>query len=68
MLVGSRDERNYHLRALMAIAHPVREHNFYENFMRARYEEMLRIVVLSSMRKRLKKIMAVSFKDKFRMF
>lgn len=55
VLAGTRDERNFHLRALMAIANTVREHDFYESFMRARDAAMLRIIVLSSPRKRLKR-------------
>ncbi len=52
VLAGSVDERNFHLRALMAIAQIVREHNFYKNWMRMRDEESLRMLVLSSTRKR----------------
>lgn len=52
VLAGSRDERNFHLRTLMAIAQIVREHNFYNNFMRARSESQIRLLVLSSTRKR----------------
>jgi len=52
VLAGSKDERNFHLRALMAIAQIVREHNFYKNWMRMRDEDSLRMLVLSSTRKR----------------
>ena len=52
VLAGSMDERNFHLRALMAIANIVREHNFYPNFMDAINEERLRMIILSSTRKR----------------
>ena len=52
ILAGSGDERNFHLRALMAIAQIVREHNFYKNWMWMRDEESLRMLVLSSTRKR----------------
>ncbi len=52
VLAGSRDERNFHLRALMAIAQIVREHNFYNNFTRARNASQLRMLLLSSTRKR----------------
>ncbi len=52
VLAGSKDERNFHLRALMAIAQIVREHNFYKNWLRMRDEESLRMLVLSSTRKR----------------
>jgi len=51
-LAGSRDERNFHLRTLMAIAQIVREANFYENWMRMKDEDSLRMLVLSSTRKR----------------
>ena len=52
VLVGSQDVRNFHLRALMAIAQIVREHNFYKNWMRMKDKESLRMLVLSSTRKR----------------
>ncbi|MBN2484158.1 MAG: amino acid permease [Candidatus Omnitrophica bacterium] len=52
VLIGSKDERNFHLRTLMAIAQIVREHNFYKNFMRAKNEEQIRMLVLSSTRRR----------------
>lgn len=53
VLVGSKDERNFHLRVLMSIANIVREHNFYQQFMQARSEEQLRLLILSSTRKRI---------------
>jgi len=53
ILVGSRDERNYHLRALMIIAHIVEEPGFQERWLAARGEEQLRDVILLSGRKRL---------------
>jgi mannitol/fructose-specific phosphotransferase system IIA component (Ntr-type) len=52
ILAGSSDERNFHLRALMAIAQIVREANFYKNWMWMRDAESLRMLVLSSTRKR----------------
>ncbi len=52
VLIGSKDERNFHLRVLMAIAQIVREHNFYKNLMRAKTEEQIRMLVLSSTRRR----------------
>lgn len=52
VLIGSKDERNFHLRALMAIAQIVQEHNFYKNLMRAKTEEQVRMLVLSSTRRR----------------
>jgi amino acid transporter/mannitol/fructose-specific phosphotransferase system IIA component (Ntr-type) len=51
-LVGSRDERNYHLQALMAIAHIVQEHEFLKRWQQARSEEDLRDVLLLSSRRR----------------
>jgi len=51
-LAGSRDERNFHLRTLMAIAQIVREPNFHRNWMRMKDEESLRMLILSSTRKR----------------
>ena len=52
VLAGSKDERNFHLRALMAIAQIVRGHNFYRDWMRMKDAESLRMLVLSSTRKR----------------
>ncbi len=52
VLVGSLDERNYHLRALMTVAHIVREPGFEERWHQAQGAEQLRDVVLLSSRKR----------------
>jgi len=52
VLAGSMDERNFHLRALMAIAQIVRESNFYEDWMRMRDKNSLKMLILSSTRKR----------------
>jgi len=52
VLVGSADERNYHLRALMAIALISREADFQEKWLAARNIEELRDVILLSSRKR----------------
>ncbi len=52
ILVGSRDERNYHLRALMAIAHIVQEDQFVERWLSAPEAEHLRDILLLSGRKR----------------
>ena len=52
VLAGSQDERNFHLRALMAIANIVREHSFLSHFMKVKSEKQLRMVILSSTRKR----------------
>ncbi len=52
ILAGSRDERNYHLRALMAIAHIVQEEQFVERWLNAPEAEHLRDILLLSGRKR----------------
>jgi len=52
VLAGSIDERNFHLRVLMAIAQIVRESDFYANWMRMKDQESLKMLVLSSTRKR----------------
>ncbi len=52
ILVGSLDERNYHLRALMTIAHLVQEPDFEQRWAKARNAEELRDVVLLSSRTR----------------
>ncbi len=52
VLIGSRDERNYHLRALMTVAQIVREPDFQSRWSDARNAEQLRDVVLLSSRKR----------------
>ena len=52
VLVGSPDERNYHLRALMHIAHIVQERDFIRRWLDAPQAEHLRDIVLLSKRKR----------------
>ena len=52
ILVGSPDERNYHLRALMAIGHIVQEPNFMQRWLTAPGAEHLRDILLLSTRKR----------------
>ena len=52
VLMGSLDERSYHLRALMAIANIVQESDFEKRWMSARNAEELRDVILLSNRKR----------------
>lgn len=52
VLVGSIDERNYHLRALMAIANIAQEATFTSQWMAARNKEELRDIILLSNRKR----------------
>ena len=52
VLIGSADERNYHLRALMSIAHVVSEPDFEGRWFKAKNIEQLRDIVLLSSRKR----------------
>jgi APA family basic amino acid/polyamine antiporter len=52
VLVGSIDERNYHLRALMAIAQIAQETHFEKKWLEASNTDALRDVVLLSSRKR----------------
>ena len=51
-LVGSEDQRNYHLKALMAIAHIIGEHGFVRRWLAATSAEHLRDIILLSARKR----------------
>ncbi len=51
-LAGTKDERNYHLRALMAIAQIVQEKDFYNRWFAARNVQALRNLLLLSKRKR----------------
>lgn len=51
-LAGSEDERNYHLRALMAIAQIAQEKNFEQRWLDARDIEEVRNLILLSTRKR----------------
>ena len=52
VLAGSADERNYHLRALMAIAHIVQEPDFMQRWLEARDADGLRDILLLSGRPR----------------
>ncbi len=52
VLAGSRDERNYHLRALMAIAQIAQEKQFEQRWLAARDTEAIRNLVLLSTRTR----------------
>ncbi len=52
VLIGSADERNFHLRALMAIAHIVQEPGFTKRWLKAPDAEHLRDIVLLSGRSR----------------
>lgn len=52
VLIGSRDERNFHLQALAAIAQIVQESGFEKRWLAARGEQGLRDLVLLGNRKR----------------
>jgi len=52
ILAGSKDQRNYHLRALMAIAQIVQEKGFEEKWLAARGIEGIRNLLLLSTRQR----------------
>jgi len=52
VLIGSADERNFHLKALMAIAHIVQEPDFERRWFQAGSLEQLKDIVLLSSRKR----------------
>jgi len=52
VLVGSRDERNFHLRALSAIAQIAQDPNFDKNWLRAKNIEELRDIILLARRHR----------------
>jgi amino acid transporter/mannitol/fructose-specific phosphotransferase system IIA component (Ntr-type) len=52
VLAGSGDERNYHLRALMAIAQIAQEKDFEQRWLSARDTEGIRNLILLSTRKR----------------
>ena len=52
VLIGSMDERNYHLRALMAIAQIAQEEDFEKHWLSARNIDELRGLILISSRKR----------------
>ncbi len=52
VLAGSKDERNYHLRALMAIAQIAQEKDFEQRWFAARDAEAIRNLILLGTRKR----------------
>jgi mannitol/fructose-specific phosphotransferase system IIA component (Ntr-type) len=52
VMVGTRDERNFHLRALSAIAQIAHAQNFDRDWLRARNTEELRDIVLLAERRR----------------
>ncbi|MDY6974033.1 MAG: PTS sugar transporter subunit IIA, partial [Thermodesulfobacteriota bacterium] len=53
VLLGTRDERNFHLQALSAIAQIVQDRYFEKKWFRAKSEKALRDVILLARRKRL---------------
>jgi len=55
ILVGSRDERNFHLRALSAVAQITQDVNFDKDWLHAKSVEELRDIILLSKRRREKK-------------
>jgi hypothetical protein len=52
VLAGTKDERNFHLRALAAIAQIGQDLHFYKKWIRAKGEEALRDTVLLGKRLR----------------
>ena len=52
ILIGTKDERNFHLRALAAIAQIIQDHNFHKKWMAAKSKEVLRDIVLLGQRVR----------------
>ena len=52
IMAGTRDERNFHLRALSAIAQIIHDHQFSKKWNAARNEESLREVILLGKRSR----------------
>ena len=52
VLAGSPDQRQFHLKALVAVAHTVQEKDFEDRWLNARNPEQLRDIVLLSRRKR----------------
>lgn len=52
VLIGTRDERNFHLRALMSIAQIVQQPDFERRWLKAKNIEDLRNIILLSERKR----------------
>jgi len=52
VLAGTKDERNFHLRALAAIAQIVQERKFEEKWLKAKSIESLRDLILLGERRR----------------
>lgn len=53
VIIGTRDERNLHLKTLAAIAHIIQHKSFEEQWFRARTEQQLRDILLLSERRRM---------------
>ncbi len=51
-LIGTRDERNFHLRALSAIAQIIQDNDFERNWLNAKNQEALRDIILLGKRRR----------------
>ncbi len=51
-LIGSKDERNFHLRSLMFIAQILQDPDFHKEWMNAKNEDELRSVILLTKRRR----------------
>ena len=54
VLAGTKDERNFHLKTLSAIAQIVQDKSFEKGWMQGTSEDALRDVILLSQRKRVK--------------
>ena len=52
VLVGTPDERNFHLRTLAAFAQIIQDHAFEKKWMRAKRIEQLRDIILLGKRRR----------------
>jgi amino acid transporter/mannitol/fructose-specific phosphotransferase system IIA component (Ntr-type) len=52
VLLGTKDERNFHLRVLSAIAQIVQDHTFEKKWMEARNKQALRDIILLGTRRR----------------
>lgn len=53
VIIGTRDERNFHLKTLAAIAQIVQNKNFEQQWLQAKTEQQLRDILLLSERKRM---------------
>ena len=51
-LIGTKDERNFHLRALMFIAQILQDPDFHNEWMNAKDEKELKSVILLTKRRR----------------